>query len=226
MAVEHEIRVICINDRIDTDDADGWEDRLLDAVGQHARANRMTKRRVKRGLEGRFDAGAAVGLKAPGYIRTATTPATEREPARGPFYDAIDPDWAPVIREAFERVVQGQPLWAVAEFLTQSGLPKTDNAQKPEWTAVNVRSMIRNPIYVGTRIYRKTVVKKASDPLRIARRISWSRTLPIFVSCRIISQLLHSSKSLVERGGILVPGARTIRTTGFLANLGDHFLDC
>jgi hypothetical protein len=36
-------------------------------------------------------------------------PSTETEPAKGPFFDEINEETAPVIREVFERIANGEP---------------------------------------------------------------------------------------------------------------------
>ena len=104
--------------------------------------------------------GAALGPVRPGYLRRATIPATEREPARGPFFDEVDPEWAPTIEEAFEMVASGKPPWIVAQWLNERGLPKTSNWQRPEWTEPNVVALIRNRIYVGLGVFRTTVAQQ------------------------------------------------------------------
>ncbi|MFT5327948.1 MAG: site-specific DNA recombinase, partial [Planctomycetaceae bacterium] len=160
VAVDADIRVICINDRIDTFDGEDWQSRLLDAVGHHAKTNRHTKMMIRRAHHALHEMGAALGHVKPGYTRTPTYPATDREPARGPFFDQVDEKWREVIIGAFERIASGHPAWVVAEWLDQKGLPKTANAQREDWTPSTVNSMIRNPIYIGKGRFRVTVTKK------------------------------------------------------------------
>ncbi|MGZ0174321.1 MAG: recombinase family protein [Planctomycetales bacterium] len=159
-AVDNGVRVICINDQVDTADEEMWEERLASSVGDAARTNRRTRQRINRSLISRFEMGAALGPVRPGYLRRATTPATEREPARGPFFDEVDPEWAPTIEEAFEMVASGKPPWIVAQWLNERGLPKTSNWQRPEWTEPNVVALIRNRIYVGLGVFRTTVAQQ------------------------------------------------------------------
>ena len=159
-AVDNGIRVICVNDQVDTADEEMWEERLASSSGDAARTNRRTRQRIRRALTARHEMGAALGPVRPGYQRRATIPATEREPAKGPFWDAIDPVWAPTIVEAFKMVASGRPPWVVAEWLNECGLPKTANWQRPEWTERNVVAVIRNRIYVGLGVFRTTVAKR------------------------------------------------------------------
>src|SRR5262245_54978423 len=99
-AVDLEIRVVAINDDVDTAE-DDWDDRLHQAARHHARANKYTSRRIKRRHEALWRIGAAIGLLRPGYWRKPSVPATQEEPAQGPFFDELDPRWVPIIYEAY-----------------------------------------------------------------------------------------------------------------------------
>jgi DNA invertase Pin-like site-specific DNA recombinase len=50
-AVDNGIRVLCLNDDVDTSEPD-WEDPLHEATRHHARSNRYTAKRIRRKLEG------------------------------------------------------------------------------------------------------------------------------------------------------------------------------
>jgi hypothetical protein len=69
---------------------DDWPDRLHMSQMQHARSNFYTRKRIERAHDGLWARGAAVGNTVIGYKRRPTLPATETEPAKGPFYDEID----------------------------------------------------------------------------------------------------------------------------------------
>lgn len=159
-AVDKGIRVIAINDDVDTWDTEHWEERLTEALNHHARSNRFTSRRIKRKHEALWDAGAAIGLLKPAYRRQPSIPARMGEPARGPFFDEVDPNWSPVIHEAYERIYRGEPAWGVAAWLTKMGLPKCSNQHKKEWTDYNVIGLIQRPDYRGFQIFRATVSEK------------------------------------------------------------------
>jgi site-specific DNA recombinase len=158
-AVDLNIRVIAINDGMDTAEED-WDDRLHEAAHHHARANKYTSRRIKRKLEGLWRMGAAIGLLRPGYQRQPTVAATPNEPAQGPYFDAKDPRWESVIYETYERMARHDPPWLVAEWLTAEKLPKCANASKAAWTDRNVISLIQRPIYRGWDTYRITFCRK------------------------------------------------------------------
>jgi DNA invertase Pin-like site-specific DNA recombinase len=158
-AVDAGIRVICPTDSIDTADED-WPERLHSALGHHGRANHFTRNRIKRAQESRWLSGAAMGPLAIGYKRRPSIPATAGQPSRGPFFDFIDEESKAIIVEIFERTANDEPPWAVADWLTSIKFPKAKNSQKPEWTAGNVISLLRRPIYRGEEVFRTKFSKR------------------------------------------------------------------
>jgi len=158
-AVDANVRVICPSDYIDTAD-DDWPDRLHMCQMQHARSNFYTRQRIRRAHDGLWARGAAVGNTVIGYKRRPTMPATETEPAKGPFYDEIDPEKAPVIREVFERIASGERAVEVAEWLDSIKFAKAKWARQAKWTAYNVNAIIRRTIYRGFETNRNKVSKR------------------------------------------------------------------
>ncbi len=159
IAVDEDVRVICLNDNVDTAEED-WDERLHNAQRVHSRDNYYTRLRIARTHRRLWETGAAVGPLRPGHRRRATTPATAREPEKGPFFDKLDPDWTPTIYTAFERIASGELPDSVAAWLSEVGLPKVRNKLHAEWTAANVISLIRRAIYRGHDTHRETIVKR------------------------------------------------------------------
>lgn len=153
-AVDHDVRVICINDGVDTAQ-DDWKQRLADAQRHHGQDNFFTRHRINRAHDGLWKPGAAIGPLMAGYRRTIRNP----EMKRPPKFDEIILCWVAIFIAAFQSVARGEPLWKVAEFLTASKLPKSSGAQFPDWTARNVIALIRNPIYRGFQCFRVTITK-------------------------------------------------------------------
>jgi len=178
-AVDRGIRVILPGDDIDTEN-DNWMDDLNDAQSHHSRSNSYTRKRIKRRHNGLWAQGAAIGMVKPGYLRRPTVPAAEGRVAEGPFFDEIDPQWSPIIHEAFTRIAQGNPPWLVAEWLTAAGLPKSPNAKRPQWNDRNVVELIRRKVYRGLEEFRRTIAKKVhrtgksklvrNDPAKVETR--------------------------------------------------------
>jgi DNA invertase Pin-like site-specific DNA recombinase len=158
-AVDNDIRVICINDFVDTAEPD-WAARLNEAQRHHCEANRYTRYRIARNRRGLWESGAAMGLLLPGYQRRPTVAATLKEPAQGPFFDAIDPKEEKQIYEAYERVAREDPPWLVRQWLKSEKLRKCSNAKLPDYTDHDLNALIRRPIYRGVETYRATVTKK------------------------------------------------------------------
>lgn len=72
-AVDIGLRLICLNDFIDTAE-DNWQKHLRDAQDNHCEANRLTRLRVGRAFEARWDNGHAVTWLRPGYRRLRVLP--------------------------------------------------------------------------------------------------------------------------------------------------------
>jgi len=158
-AVDAGVRVICPSDYIDTAD-DDWPDRLHMCQMQHSRSNFYTRQRIRRAHDGLRARGAAVGNTVIGYKRRCTVPATETEPAKGPFYDEIDPEKAPIIREVFERIAAGETSAEVGEWLDSIKFAKAKWSRQAKWTPGNVNAIIRWTIYRGFETNRKKVAKR------------------------------------------------------------------
>ena len=178
-AVDAGIRVIFINDDIDTANED-WQEDLQDAQLHHCRDNKYTRRRIKRAIDSLWEMGAAVSSLRPGYERRPTKQATARDGEEGPYYDEIDSKWVEPIRRAFVRIARGDPTWSVANWLTDMKVPKTSNSIHDSWTDKRVITLIRSTVYRGEEIRQKTITKKKlqtgmarqerNDPNKVQRR--------------------------------------------------------
>jgi hypothetical protein len=154
-AVDNDIRLICINDRIDTAN-DDWQQKLDEAQRHHGQFNYFTRFRIKRTLNGLWEMGAAIGPLRSGYERYKKYP----EELNAPKYDRINKQWVETIRAAFLMVADALPTDAVARFLTEQKLPKTSNAGTNEWTERCIINMVRCTLYRGEEKYRKTISRK------------------------------------------------------------------
>lgn len=152
-AVDAGIRVIAINDQLDTI-SEGWRLSAFFSSFKSEISNRDTASRIIRAMDGLWRDGFAVGSLRPGYIRIPSHPATEREPARGPFRDVKDEKWTPVIREAFEMAARGDPLWNIAQYLDSQSFPKSSRSTLDIWTDETVRRLLCNTIYSGVEKFR------------------------------------------------------------------------
>lgn len=204
-AVDEGIRVICINDYLDTDQED-WEDRLHEALRHHAKANHYTSRRIKRAHSALWEMDAAVGMLKPGYFRKPTALATESEPARGPFFDEVDLNWASTIVSIFEGIAAGDAPQAVAQRATIAGLPKSANSKSNDWSEKNIIALIRRPDYRGFQTFRDTISKKNTGPVNAGK----SPMMPK----RFCLATCHISGSYPTTSGTKPTGPSTIGLVG------------
>ena len=159
-AVDEGIRVISINDEVDTADEEYWEDRLYEAARHHERSNRFTSKRIKRAHEDLWQMGAAIGLLKTGYRREASHPAQGKDPEEGPYFDKIDEQQAPAIYDTYLRIAARESPCAVGCMLTVIKLPKAANTDRTEWSDKNVIALIRRTDYRGFQTFRDTISRK------------------------------------------------------------------
>lgn len=72
LCVDHHVRLIAINDRVDTAE-DGWEDSAFISTWHHERSNRDTSERIKRTQRNRFLQGGVCQTFQYGYIKPEKT---------------------------------------------------------------------------------------------------------------------------------------------------------
>lgn len=156
---DHDVRLVAINDGIDTD-TEGWERNLSRASDEHASANDKTSLRIKRAYHGRWQDGYAMGAVVPGYKRTPVDSERFGRTRRGPFKDQKDESWTTTIQEMFGRVARGDSLRSVADFLSRQGLPRPANSKASTWNDRGVKTLVQNPLFKGKESYRKKFNKK------------------------------------------------------------------
>ena len=112
-----------------------------------AERQRLGRERAARTVAGRKREGEACGVMLPpGYRRKLE--AGSREPV-------VDPDVAPLAREAFELAAGGMPLRRILAVLTPKGLVSRSGTPMH---ASSLRAMVTNPFYAGLiRVERKLV---------------------------------------------------------------------
>lgn len=132
-AVDKKIRIICINDDVDTAEP-GWKERLQEAQKHHCQDNKYTRNRLERTIEDLWEDGAAVGHLRSGYDRIPSVPATAREPAEGPFFDKISKKWKPKCQVA-RAIRMGQAMEAAGisdPYIRLTSLPETVSRWRTE----------------------------------------------------------------------------------------------
>jgi site-specific DNA recombinase len=151
-AVDHETRVICIGDNLDTAD-ESWEVALGTATLRHGFHVPDTRRRVKRTAQHSFHKGAMVQKVRFGYFKLSEE--LSASGAHGPkgLRIARDSECTPIIREMAHRVRDGAAFTAVAEWLNDRGVDPGPYVTKGKWTGRLVADLLRDPILHGTRTF-------------------------------------------------------------------------
>jgi DNA invertase Pin-like site-specific DNA recombinase len=151
-AVDHQTRVICIADNIDTAD-ESWEIMMHAAALRHGLVVPDTRRRVRRTANHSFNNGGMVQKVRYGYRKLSKEEAASGEFGPTGLRLARLPECTPVIREMAARIMRGQTYDAVAEWLFEEGIEPGPYV-KSQWTGRLVETLLRDPIVSGTRTYR------------------------------------------------------------------------
>jgi site-specific DNA recombinase len=124
LCVDHKVRLIAINDRVDTGE-DGWEDGAFISTWHHERSNRDTSERIKRSLRNRFQQGGVCQTFPFGYIKP--------ENAKSDAEVRKDPEAEPVYDEWFTRLERGDAYAEVADWLNGKDVPTGPWCEREKW---------------------------------------------------------------------------------------------
>lgn len=129
----------------------------LDALIAEKEAE-QTRERVLRAKRSAALEGRPLGRLSYGYRRQINmrTGATEQW--------ILDENEAPIVREIYDRVLDGESLWAITRDLTARGVPAPSNQKNAagEWKAQRMRVMILRPAYAGLMVHKGKVIGKAN----------------------------------------------------------------
>ncbi|MFT3879659.1 MAG: recombinase family protein [Gemmatales bacterium] len=141
IAVDHGVRVIAINDCIDTAELT-WEEDVISACRDHVGHNAHTSKRIKKKMMKRFQRnGQAMARPIFGYIVSAEAES----------YD----DWVkniahtPVILELFQRLRENPNCSHAASWLNSTRVPTGPYHRNEEWDTRMVRRFVDNPLLKG-----------------------------------------------------------------------------
>jgi site-specific DNA recombinase len=122
--VDHDVRLISINDSVDTAER-GWQDRSIIAAWHHERSNRDTSDRIKRTHGSRFHQGGCLPLPIYGYHKKPHAEADddlEKIPAAEPIYE----EW-------FRRLDGGALYAEIADWLNEQNIAPGRYCRKSVW---------------------------------------------------------------------------------------------
>jgi site-specific DNA recombinase len=152
MAVDQEVRLIAINDGVDTA-SDDWEDKAGTASLRHARYCEETSRRIKQRKRARFmREGRALACEIFGYIKklgAQTEMDLVRDPAAEPIYDRM-----------FTALENGSSYAEVADGLNDDHVAVGPFCRTKCWTGPMVANLVHNPILKGVRVRNRMVSRK------------------------------------------------------------------
>ena len=155
LCVDHDVRLICVHDRVDTNQPD-WEEAILRASERHAGYTDDGAHRIHRAYDARWEQGCAVKAAPPGYINVAVDPGETAKTGRGPFLTQKVERCAETIVELFERVARGDRRSSVADFLNKSKFPVAYNSHSKRHTENTLTIIIRDTLYKGIETGGKT----------------------------------------------------------------------
>ena len=145
--VDHGVRLIAINDHVDTAQP-GWEDRSIFSAWHHERSNRDTSDRIKRTHRARFQHGGCASIPIFGYIKPPHSKSDQ---------DWLkDPDAQPIYEEWFRRLDRGDSFAEIADWLNQEGVPTGPYCEAEKWDGTMLGRVSRNPLLKGVRLRNKS----------------------------------------------------------------------
>jgi len=153
LCVDHNVRLIAINDRVDTVE-DGWQDGALISTWHHERSNRDTSERIKRSLRNRFQQGGVCQTFPYGYVKPANTK-SDAEVRK-------DPEAEPVYDEWFTRLENGEAYAEVADWLNAKKIPTGLWCGRDKWDGPLVSKVTHNPLLKGLRQRNQRVSKRVN----------------------------------------------------------------
>lgn len=141
VCAERRVMIVVRERGYDPRDPDDRERLLYDAVRADHESGR-TSRRVTRSVVSRATSGRAHGALNYGYK-------TEYDPTTGkPLKRVPDPERAPYVVEAIDRLLSGESSGSIVRDFTARGVP-THRGGK--WNQANLIAMVRKPAYAGLR---------------------------------------------------------------------------
>ncbi|MCA9097870.1 MAG: recombinase family protein, partial [Planctomycetaceae bacterium] len=157
-AVDREIRVICVNDGLDTA-KENWEAILASASVSHGTVIPQTRNRVKRTAENSFGQGGMVTKVKFGYRKL-----TKEEAMSGQFGPiglrmAKIPECTSIIEEMVAWAISGDSYQLIAERMNNRQISPGPYVINELWTGRLVDEFLHDPILYGKRRFRRTLSK-------------------------------------------------------------------
>ncbi len=143
-------RLLALNDNVDT--ATDWRQNAWFAVFRHEAYNKDTALRIRRTLRNRFMQGGVFQVPIFGYIKPPG--------AKSDADVTKDPEAEPIYDEWFRKLENDESYSAVADWLTELGIPTGPYCRGKRWTGRMVMRVTFNPILKGLRVRNKKISKR------------------------------------------------------------------
>lgn len=154
MCVEHDTRLISLNDPVDTA-KDGWQDASIFSAWHHERSNRDTSSRIKRTHRNRFDSGGCAAFQIFGIIKPSDAKSDEEW--------RKDPDAEEIYREWFRMLDEGALYSEIADWLNEKEVPTGLFHRKRKWDCSMVAQTSHNILLKGYRYRNKRKTKRNAN---------------------------------------------------------------
>jgi len=141
--VDHQTRVIAINDNVDTA-RDGWQDASIFSAWHHERSNRDTSQRIKRTQRSRFGQGGCLSCEIYGYVKPLGAK-SEADVSKDPGAESVYREWFRLLDE------EDASFADVARWLKATKVPLPPHARNQEWDGKMVARTTFNPMLKGMR---------------------------------------------------------------------------
>jgi hypothetical protein len=173
--VDSDVRVICVADRLDTEE-DDWESSMCIASFRHSMPAVDARRRQVRKSHYSFHNGGQVQkVKAP-YRKLTTKEAKSGKFGPVGLRIARREEWTPIVkkmREILMTPIDGVYSYVpVLEWLRENNIPTGAYVKSDEWTQRLVKSLLTDPILIGLRRFRVLLFRRVRGSKKYRRRLN------------------------------------------------------
>ncbi|MCY4623582.1 MAG: recombinase family protein [Chloroflexi bacterium] len=181
------IRVTSITEHADDTPTGKLMEAIIESVDEFYSENLAQE--VARGMRESASRGFYLGPVAPfGYRKIKVTDGAKERPSL-----EVDPDAAPVVKDAFEKALRGHGLKELCADFNRRGI----TIKGRRWHRTTLHYLLTNEVYTGTAVWGRMLKGvKASDPVRV------EGTWPALVSRETfdaVQRALHDRAPAVQR---------------------------
>ncbi len=150
---DHDVRLIAINDNIDT--GQDWKLSSIFAAIRHESANSDGSKRVRRSLRNRFEGGGVLMTQ----IFCIEKPPGAKTDAELSKIDEL----IPIVEGIFSRLEDDWSYSEVADWLNEQNVPTGKWCRNDRWDCAMVGRVVRNPILKGVRVRNRKMTRRVNS---------------------------------------------------------------